>query len=237
MKNSIRRIALAVTGVMAAAVLTACSGLSGLDVVGKDSVASFEKVLDAAPDKIKADEMNVGWSFSAPDDTVRFIWSENYSKSPLHDVMLEFDAKPFTDAGLDTSKLPENYAAYEGMLMVGTKLGDDDLKYSGNPTALAAYEQIVGKYRDSIGYHTALDHYNVNLGDGNLFEWAKDFAVNGTTKENQDKDIVFVLNPEPLVAAGVDPEKVEGWVYTTVSVDIDGRPTDVYKFLKPFNLR
>ncbi|MDR1952818.1 MAG: hypothetical protein LBQ37_04845 [Elusimicrobiota bacterium] len=257
MKNSIRKIALAVAEVMVpgnvksfflygkfalavtvmAAALTACSGLSGLDVVGKDSVSSFEKVLNAIPDKVQADEMNVGWSLSAPDNTVRFIWSENYSKSPLYDVMLEFDAKPFVDAGLDTSKLPKNYTIYKGMLIVGTKLGGDDLKYSGKPTALAAYEQIVKKYRDSIGYHTALDHYNVNLGDGNLFEWAKDLSTNGTTKENQDKDIVFVLNPEPLIAAGVDPKKVKGWIYTTVNVDINGKPTDVYKFLKAFNLQ
>lgn len=77
----------------------------------------------------------------------------------------------------------------------------------------------------------------MNLGDGNLFEWAKDMKTNRSTNENQDKDIVFVLNPEPLIAAGVNPDKVKGWVYTTVKVDIDGKPTDVYKFLKPFNLQ
>ena len=48
---------------------------------------------------------------------------------------------------------------------------------------------------------------------------------------------MFVLNPEPLIAAGVDPELVKGWVYTTVNVEIDGKATDVYKFLKPFNLQ
>jgi hypothetical protein len=242
MKKSIRKIALLLTGAMLITALAACSSL---DVVGKDSVTSFGKVLTAIPDKVTADEMNVGWALSAPDDSVRFIWSEDYSKAPLHDVMLELDAQPFLDAGLEPDKLPDNYAFYEGdimggmgsqMLMVGAKLGNSD-KVSGTPTALSAYELIVNKYRNSIGYHTALDHYNVNLGDGNLFEWAKDFATNGTTKENQDKDIVFVLNPEPLIAADVDPEKVEGWVYTTVSVDIDGKPTDVYKFLKPFDLQ
>lgn len=218
-------------------ILTFSAGCSKLDVVGEKSVTSFGEVLKVIPDKVKGDEMNAGWSLTAPDDSVRFIWSGDYSKSPRHDVMLEFDAEPFVKAGLDTSKLPENYSAYDGMLMVGTKLGNDKLTYKGNPTPLAAYEQIVRKYRSSVGYHTALDHYNVNLGDGNLFEWAKDMSTNSVNKENQDKDIVFVLNPEPLIAAGVDPAKVEGWAYKTVNVEINGKKTDVYKFLKPFNLK
>jgi hypothetical protein len=31
----------------------------------------------------------------------------------------------------------------------------------------------------------------------------------------------------PLIAAGVDPEKTEGRAYAQVTVDIDGKPTDV----------
>ncbi len=54
--------------------------------------------------------------------------------------------------------------------------------------------------RGSISYHMALDHYGVALGGGNMFEWAKDLGAN-------DKDIVFVLDPEPLIAAGVDPQR------------------------------
>jgi hypothetical protein len=217
-----------------------------LDVVGKESITSFDTVLQAIPGQVAADEANAGWSLTAPDDSVRFIWSEYYSKSPLHDVMLELDAQPFLDAGLDPEKLPDNYVFYEGdamggmgttMLMVGTKLGNDSLSYSGSPTALSAYEQIVDKYRSAINYHAALDHYGVKLGDGNMFEWAKDLSTNSATDEVQDKDIVFVLNPEPLIAAGVQPEKVQGWAYAQVPVEENGKTTDVWKFLKPFDLR
>lgn len=217
-----------------------------LDVVGKESINSFNTILKTVPDKVTADEMNFGWALASPDESVRFIWSEDYSKSLFHDVMLELDAKPFLAAGLDPNKLPENYFYYQGemmgdmssdMLMVGTKLGNDSLSYSGAPTPLAAYEQIVNKYRSSINYHTALDHYGVKLGDGNMFEWAKDLSTNASTGENQDKDIVFVLNPEPLAAAGVDLEKVEGWVYAQVPVEENGQTTNVWKLLKPFNLK
>lgn len=245
----IKRIKLVATIVAALAVVvlfTACSGLNGLDVVGKQSITAFEEVLKTIPDKVKADTTNVGWAISAPDDSVRFIWSEDYSKSPQHDVMLEADAQPFLKAGLDPKKLPNNYFYYEGtqmggmgskMLMVGKQLGNDKLTYNGSPTPLAAYEQIVSIYRDSINYHTTLDHYGVKLGDGNMFEWAKDMKTNGYSNTNQDKDIVFVLNPDPLIAAGVDPQKVEGWVYAQVPIEENGKTTNVWKFLKPFNLK
>ena len=231
MKKIVKRFSVIIAGAISVMSLSACAGIGKqLDVVGNESVTSFGKVLEAVGDKVSSDEINGGWSLSAPDDTARFIWSKDYSSSPLHDVMLEFDAQPFLDAGLDTSKLPENITFYDNMLMVGKKLGEDKLKYSNQVTALSSYEQIVNLYRDTIGYHTELDHYGVNVGDGNLFEWAKDMSTN-------DKDMVFVLNPQPFIDAGVDPSTVKGWVFAKVSVDVDGKPTEVDKLLKPFNLQ
>jgi hypothetical protein len=201
-----------------------------LDVVGTDSTASFDKVLKQIPRSVESDPENGGWSLRAPDGSARFIWSKNYAESPLRDVMLEFDAAPFIAAGLDPERLPENFAFYEGKIMVGTKLGQEQLRYQGEITPLASYEQIVKLKRSSIGYHGALDHYGVNLGDGNLFEWAKDMGTN-------DKDIVFVLNPEPFIAAGVDPSRIDGWAFAKVTVDdANGKPIEVDKILKPFNL-
>jgi hypothetical protein len=76
-----------------------------------------------------------------------------------------------------------------------------------------------------------MDHYGVNLGNGNLFEWAKDMNTN-------DKDMVFVLNPQPFLDAGVDPARIEGWTFTKVPVDDEnGKPVEVDKILKPFDVR
>jgi len=210
--------------------MVSLSACGQTDVIGKVAKTSFVKVLDAIPDQVKADEMNGGWSLSAPDNTARFIWSKDFSRSPLHDVMLEFDAAPFINAGLDVNKLPEGIA-FEDKIMLGTKLGNDELKYSGEATPEASFNQIVNLYRSSIGYHEKLDHYGVDLGNGNKFEWAKDMSTN-------DKDIVFVVDPKIFIEAGVDPNQVEGWVYASVEMkDNSGKKIEVMKFLKPFDLQ
>lgn len=102
-------------------VLLTFASCKQLDVIGNTSITSFKEVLNVIPDKIVTDEINGGWSLNAPDGSARFIWSKDFSKSPIHDVMLEFDAKPFIDAGLDVSKLPEGIV-YNDKIMVGTKL-------------------------------------------------------------------------------------------------------------------
>jgi hypothetical protein len=221
------RALISVALVLLTLLITACGNL---DVVGKESIKSFQALLDNAPRKAAADEITGGWALSAPDGSAQFIWSKNYSESPLYDVMIVFDAKPFIDAGLDTAGLPENISVLDGRIMVGTKLGQEVLKYSGEITPIASYEQIVKLKRDSIGYHGAMDHYGVNLAGGNLFEWARDMKTN-------DKDMVFVLNPEPFINAGVSPGSIEGWVFTKVPVDDgNGKMIELDKILKPFNL-
>jgi len=204
---------------------------SKLDVVGNDSVRSFNDLLQSAPQLVSQDEANKGWSLAAPDGGARFIWSKDFSESPLYDVMLEFDAAPFIAAGLDPSKLPGYFIFQDGMLIAGTKLGNDKLSYNGEITPLASYEQIVKLKRASIGYHGQFDHYGISLGNGNMFEWAKNLATN-------DKDIVFVLDPAPFIAAGTAPAAIEGWAFAKVTVDDEnGKPIQVDKILKPFDLQ
>jgi len=204
---------------------------SKLDVVGNYSVRSFNELLQSAPQLVSEDKENGGWYISAPDSSVRFIWSKNFAESPLYDVMMEFNASPFIAEGLDPSKLPGNFIYRNGMLTVGTKLGNERLSYQGEASPLASYEYIVKLKRGSIGYHMEMDHYGISLGNGNMFEWAKDLAAN-------DKDIVFALNPDPFIAAGTDPAKISGWTFAKVTVDDEyGKPVQVDKILKPFNLR
>jgi hypothetical protein len=116
------------------------------------------------------------------------------------------------------------------MLTAGTKWQTGQTKCDGDDAPLSLYRKIVKFQRNAIGYHGQLDHYGINLGDGNLFEWAKNLNTN-------DKDIVFVLDPSPFISAGVDPNGIEGWAFAKVTVDDEnGKPVVVDKLLKPFNL-
>ncbi len=237
MKDNKKIIAAIIVVLIAiAALLFAILDTAGgkLDVIGEGSIEAFEKILQTVPNQVQTANTNRGWSLLAPDGTARFIWSENYGNTQ-YDVLFELDAQPFIDAGLDTAKLPENYTVNDGMLLVGADLGND-ATVEGEATPLAAYEQIAREHRESVSYHMAMDHYTLDLGDGNAFEWAKDLDMSAATGESQDKDIVFALNPEPLIAAGVNPESVEGWVYSQVEMHEHGKSLKVWKLLKPFDL-
>lgn len=201
---------------------------SQLDVVADKSISSFESVINELP--IEADSEDSSWILTAPDNSAKFLWSKDFSSTTDYDVKLELDSQPFINAGLDISKLPEG-AIYGDKIILGTDLSDEKLTYNGEATPLDSYKKIVEKSRDSIGYHVALDHYGIDLENGNMFEWAKDISAN-------DKDIVFVLNPQMFIDAGVNPQEVEGWVFAKVeTMDKDGKKIEVDKFLKPFDLK
>jgi hypothetical protein len=208
---------------IAAALVVALAACSWLDVVQKDAVRAFGEILNTLP----ADEYEPHrWKITAPDGEAWFIFDGA-------GMAMVVNAAPFIAAGLDISKL-EN--AGENGFSPGTdsiRFSVDGFEGAGQDVKDAALDQFaadVKAFRKNLGYHAALDHYNIDFGGGNMFEWAKDLAAN-------DKDIVFVLNPEPLVSAGLDPGNVEGWAFAKVSVEIDGKPVEVDKLLKPFDLK
>lgn len=221
-----KRLVLAVSMIMLMVGLTACNKL---DVIGDQSVKSFEAVLSAITEQVSTEEEFGGWRLAALDDSASFEWSKDFSETTDYDVRLVADAQPFLDAGLDPAKLPAGMFV-DNQIIVGASLGDDKFTYVGTASPLDTYKKLVDHYRDTISYHAALDHYGIKMDNGNMFEWAKDMKTN-------DKDIVFVLNPQPFIDAGVNPEKVEGWVFAKVeTMDESGNKIEVDKFLKPFDV-
>ncbi len=212
-----------------AAVIIGLTACNKLDVIGDKSIDSFGKVLDITKEQTGENAVYDGWSLTSPDGEASFIWSKDNSKSQTYDVLLEVKAQPFLAAGLDVSKLPEGMLVGD-KIVVGTDLGSNTPNEQENVTPLTSYEQIVKNYRDRVKYHAALDHFGVALTNGNMFEWAKDMTKN-------DKDIVYVLNPQPFLDAGVDPQNVKGWIFAKVeTMDENGKKVELDKFLKPFEL-
>lgn len=207
--------------------LTACQQT---DVIGKFSKTSFEALVNKLGDNVKADTATRSWYLTSPGGE-HFIWGKGLSG--VTNATMEFDAAPFINAGLDTAKLPTDIYAYDqtsNKLIITRALINPKGGAEPDSSAANSFAQIVDANRDAIGYHAKLDHYNIDLGDGNKFEWAKDMSKN-------DKDMVFVLNPQPLIASGVDPAKVTGWVFVKVEVmDANNKPIQVDKFLKPYDI-
>lgn len=216
---------------VAASVLV-LAGCQAADVVGKVSVTSFEALLEKSASTVAADEANNGWALTSAGGE-RFVWSRDFSAEGVPDLIMELDAAPFLEAGLDPARLDPAMYLFEpdsGLLRVHAELGADAFTYSGEATPMDSFKKLVETHRDSIGYHETLDHYGVAFGNGNMFEWAKDLSTN-------DKDLVFVLNPQPFIDAGVDPAAVKEWVFAPVEVkDDQGKPLVVDKFLKPYDL-
>ena len=212
---------------LSALALVGLSACANTDIIAKVAVSSFGKVATASD--VQKDDLLSGWSLTSSDKTSKFIWSGDYKASAPHDVMIETDATPFIAAGLDISKLPAGIYN-EGKIMVGQTLGEQSFPTTAKATAIGSFAEMVKLSRNALGYHEVLDHYGIDLGNGNKFEWAKDMAKN-------DKDIVFILDPKMLVDAGVDPVKVTGWVFAKIEVmDSNGKKVEVEKFLKPFNI-
>lgn len=209
------------------------AGCQATDVVGNVAGTSFDAVLNLDPAQVSPDEENNGWTLVSPGGE-SFMWSKAFDATGKPDLMMRIDASPFLAAGLNTEGLdPAMYQfdASDNSLKIIAEVGDKAFKANATETPISTFKALVSTYRESIGYHEALDHYGVKLGGGNMFEWAKDMAIN-------EIDMVFVLDPKVLIEAGVDPTLVEGWAFAQVEVmDDDGNKIEVDKFLKPYNLK
>lgn len=226
-----------------AVALTAAAlvGCSATDVVAKVANTSFAAVVAASGSNVAWSDEDQAWGLSSPKGD-QLLLSADFSRNNAGAVDLDkpdgefvFDAAPFVAAGLDVAKLPATdgikYELEDGKFMVHFELGADKFSPEAKKSIGATFAELVKFQRTRIGYHEKLDHYGIKLGNGNMFEWAKDMSTN-------DKDIVFVLNPEPFIAAGVDPSKIEGWAFAKVETKDDaGKAIQVDKLLKPFNLK
>ncbi|OPJ57216.1 hypothetical protein [Alkalithermobacter paradoxus] len=206
-------------------VLSACQDT---DVIGNFAIKSFEELINFSDQNVYFDEQRNQWVLQSPGKE-KFIWSKDFSKNTF-DIGFEIDATPFINAGLDTLKLPREKYIYnkdKGTIIIVSDLGDNKFEYSEDSTAKNSFKQIIRSHRKLIGYHEEMDHFGINLGDGNKFEWAKDIS-------NNDKDIVFILNPHDFISAGVDSERLDGWKLVQRADIHGGEEKD--KFVKPFDL-
>ncbi len=199
------------------------------DVVAKVAVTSFDALIKAMPDKVTFDSVKGGWELYRVDGKESILLN---SINP--DISIEFDAEPFIKAGLDVAKLPVGQYVYDkstGKITIPFTYGQRKLSAGAKKSALNTFKEMVRTRRDIIGYHQEGDHYRITLSNGNMLEWAKDLTSN-------NKDLVFIINPKPLIDAGVDTNKIKEWTFAKLPImDRDGKPVLYDKFLKAFNVK
>jgi hypothetical protein len=194
-------------------------------VVEKDpSIVAFGEMTNYV--NFQLDDVNKFYTLTSPDGQVVFSISAEIAATTPYDYKMEIDATPFINAGLDTALLPEGVFV-DNKIVFGHDLGNEGVNVQD---VVPAFEAVFRIDPTLVGYHEALDHYGLSFGNGNVFEWASDFTTN-------DKDLVFVLNPQTFIDAGVDVETIEGWVFAQVEVmDENGKMVMVDKLLKPFDI-
>jgi hypothetical protein len=211
-----------------AVLLAACTGL---DVVATGAGSSFEKLLKTLP-PAAVSRVGTMWTVQSPGGEV-FAWSADFSaRGP--DLLLQIPAGDLLRAGLDPARLPRESMGYindSREISFSLEVGSDQFASRSSENPALSFREIIEKHRARFGYHPALDHFNISLGRGNLVEWASDFSKN-------DKDLVFVLDPAPFLAAGLEPARLKDWVLAKVEVvDEKGAKLTVDKLLRVYNLQ
>ena len=226
--DGLGRPALALAAVLAAALFF--SGCAELDVVAREAGGSFEALLKALP-PAAVNRAGSLWLVQSPGGEV-FAWSSDFSaRGP--DLLLQIPGDPFLAAGLDPSKLPADSIGWvpdSREISISVEIGGEQLSSRSAENPAIVFREIIEKHRARFGYHAALDHFNVSLGRGNLVEWAKQLSKN-------DKDLVFVLDPAPFLAAGLDPKRLQGWALAQIEVmDEKGAKIKLDKLLRAYDL-
>lgn len=201
---------------MIAAMAFTLSACSQTDVVAQKSIESFHQLaVQMEPNLVSGED---GYRIISPDNTETLLLGENIS--------LLIDAGPFTDAGVRLEELPEDIKVAGGQLIITS-----EYKNSIEQSLNAAFERNIWSNRKQLSYHTNHDIFELVIAGGHSFKWAKDM-------ENSEKDMVFSLDPEPFIQAGLDPDKLDGWGLTTLDkMEAGGKITQVDKLLKIYNMK
>jgi hypothetical protein len=199
------------------------AGCVDTDVVLKYSPASLDAVVAAFPDITKPADPQTHYADLTVDGVTTLKVSDDFSRTGKDDIMIETPLKPFTDAGLDVSKLGAGYKTDGDLFYLTADYGDGT---GAKGSIRDSIFDAVKSNRSLLTYHQALDHYGVKLPAGK-FEWAKDYQKN-------DKDVVFAIYAKPLSDIGVNVQNVDGWTFKTMQ---DENGNDVDMLLKPYDLK
>jgi hypothetical protein len=202
------------------------------------ALAAFNAIVKANPDRKGYHDALKHWGLSLPGGG-KFEWTKDTSANDI-DFAMVIPAEPFIRAGLDVSRLEgTGYVFQAAKVEAGESLPDlllhpynvSDKKENAQGSE-DALRRILKQRNSMVQYQGDLRRHRLFLYDegGAPFEaqWAE---------EPGDADIVFVIPADALIAAGLDPRRLDGgWTFRPAGADPSGaRPnqlTQLYSLAK-----
>lgn len=220
------------------AALAGCQRTITGNAVADNGLNSFKEMVSTYPEYKGFHEALQHWGFKLPTGE-KFEWSNDMSANKADFAMVML-ADPLVEAGLDVDKLDKNEWLYEpagkddmgedlpNRLIKPYNVSDKKEKSNGSEDSM---RRLLKADTNIIKYHEEQQHYRLLLGDGNEVQWTEKLGINNA-------DMVFILNAQPLVEAGLDINKLEGsgWIFREASKDNMGMGENPDQIVKIFDI-
>lgn len=89
--------------------------------------------------------------------------------------------------------------------------------------AREAFLLILDTFPDRVSFHKELSHWGLILENGDGFEWITDSSLN-------EADVAMVLNANEFIEAGLDVDKLTGWLFKKAEMGMPAR------IIRPYDL-
>ncbi len=206
------------------------------DVQADKALEAFNDTVKQNPDRKGFHEALQHWGFvlTAGD---KFEWSKDTSANEI-DFAMVMTAEPFLNSGLDISKLDgsgyvfsrakqENGKPVPDLLIHPFNVSDKKETSQGSEDAM---RRLLKQEPSLVGYLGEQQCYRLMLGGGFEVQWAEKPGLDSA-------DMTFIIEADPLTAAGVDISKMKesGWVFEEAD---DGSDTGKIpnRFVKMYKL-
>ncbi|MCL2566357.1 MAG: hypothetical protein FWE24_11230 [Defluviitaleaceae bacterium] len=189
--------------------LTSCASW---DLIGIGAVEAFDRVINS--ENVRVENTDIGWVLNMPDGNASLSLDRDGSTSRI-------SFQEYTVRLIDGN-----------VLWMGASFEFNTTEYETEMTPLTIFKQILHYRPEFIGYHDTGHHYMLHFGDsGNMLMFARDIA-------SQEAGVVFMLNPEQFIEAGVDVHNIDGWHFGPhETMTIRGQTVTRDFLVKTFDLR
>jgi hypothetical protein len=199
------------------------------------ALAAFNAIVKANMDRKGYHDAMKHWGLSLPGGG-KFEWTKDTSANGI-DFAMVIPAEPFIRAGLDVSRLEgTGYVFQAATVEAGESLPDLLLhpynvsnKKENAQGSEDALRRILKQKNSMAQYHRDSGRYRLFLYD----EGDAPFEVQWS---EEPEAVVFVIPADPLIAAGLDPGRLDGgWVFRPAGTGAGANPnqlTELYALAK-----